>query len=37
MKMPSLTIVQRDLVSACIAIAEGGLAISQIARKHVTG
>ena len=34
--MPRLTIVQRDPVSTCIAMAEGGLATAPVARKQVS-
>ena len=34
--MPHLTSVQPEPVSSCIAIAEGGLATAQIARKQVS-
>ena len=36
MKMTRLTIVQREPVSSCIAMAEGGLATSQIAREQAS-
>ena len=36
MKMPCLTIVQREPVSPCIPMAEGGLATAQIVRKQVS-
>ena len=36
MKMPRLTTVQPEPVSLCIAMAEGGLAKAQIARKQVS-
>ena len=32
-KMPRWTIVQREPVSPCIAMAEGGLAMAQICQK----
>ena len=36
MNMPSLTIVQPEPVSPCIAVAKGGLATAQIGRKQVS-
>ena len=35
-EIPRLEIVQREPVSPCIAMAEGGLATAQIARKQVS-
>ena len=36
MKMTRFTIVLHELVSPCIAMAEGGLAAAQIARKQAS-
>ena len=36
MKMTHLTIVQREPAFLCIAMAEGGLATAQIARKQAS-
>ena len=36
MKMTRLTIVQREPVSPCIAMVEGGLATAKIARKQAS-